>query len=229
MTKKTTVGAVAKDYSTDASLAQQHREKLRQSALSDEHINAMNWCSLLDGRLEIPYLNPDGTAQECHNGKPFKRWRSSQKAIDDAKAKGKKIPKYFSPKGNGCRFYHSPVAIAAGNYQTRLDDKYTSLRITEGELKTEAATAHDSNRVTIGIGGVNSWRDKYEGGEESKPLIEFDEIPFDGREVRLCFDSDLNKPQVKAALQKLAEFLHSKGAHVLIEILPNGLDGERLG
>jgi len=229
MTKKTTVGAVAKDYSTDASLAQQHREKLRQSALSDTHINAINWCSLPDGRLEIPYLNPDGTEQECHNGKPFKRWRSSQKEIDDAKAKGEKIPKYVSPKGNGCRFYHSPVAIAAGNYQTRLNDKYTSLRITEGELKTEAATAHDPNRVTIGIGGVNSWRDKYEGGEESKPLIEFDEIPFDGREVRLCFDSDLNKPQVKAALQKLAEFLHSKGAHVLIEILPNGLDGERLG
>ena len=48
--------------------------------------------------LEIPYLNPDGTEQECHNGKPFKRWRSSQKAIDEAKAKGKKYQNIFHQK-----------------------------------------------------------------------------------------------------------------------------------
>ena len=189
----------------------------------------MNWRSLPDGRLEIPYLNPDGTEQECRNGKPFKRWRSSQKAIDDAKAKGQKIPKYFSPKGNGCRLYHSPVAIAAGNYQARLNDTNTSLRITEGELKAEAATAYDPERLTIAIGGVNSWRDRYQDGTKSEPIVEFEEIPFNNREVRICFDSDLQKPQVAAALRDLAMFLIGKNAHVLIEILPNGLDGQRLG
>ena len=208
---------------------QEHRQKLAKSALSAEHISAMNWRSLPDGRLEIPYLNPDGTEQECRNGKPFKRWRSSQKAIDDAKAKGQKIPKYFSPKGNGCRLYHSPVAIAAGNYQARLYDKYTSIRITEGELKAEAATAYDPERLTIAIGGVNSWRDRYQDGTKSEPIVEFEEIPFNNREVRICFDSDLQKPQVAAALRDLAMFLIGKNAHVLIEILPNGLDGQRLG
>lgn len=228
-TKKEPLSLPAQQVRNGAWFNEEHRYKLKQSALTTEHISGLNWLSLPDGRLEIPYLNPDGTEQECHNGKPFKRWRSSQKAIDDAKAKGKKIPKYFSPKGNGCRFYHSPVAIALGNYEQRLVDTYTSLRITEGELKTEAATAHDPNRLTIGIGGVNSWRDRYEGGEESKPLIEFDEITLKDREVRICFDSDLQKPQVAAALRKLTEFLSDKGANVLIEILPNGLDGQRLG
>ena len=79
------------------------------------------------------------------------------------------------------------------------------------------------------MGGVNSWRDRYDDGENSRPLVDFDEITLHGREVRLCFDSDLDKPQVAAALCELAEFLQAKGAQVMVEVLPNGLDGERLG
>jgi phage/plasmid-associated DNA primase len=70
---------------------------------------------------------------------------------------------------------------------------------------------------------------RYDGGEESRPLVDFDEIQLDGREVRLCFDSDLHKPQVLAQLKGLAEFLKDKGARVLIEVLPNDLNGDRLG
>ena len=206
-------------------LAPEHLDKLRESALTDQQTEALFWSTGLNGRLQIPYLKPDGTREHCRDGKPFIRERLTAAEIK-ADPKG---GKYRSPKGNGCRIYHSQLAIAAGNYEQRLADRFTTLRITEGELKTESATVHDPKTVTIGLGGVSSWRDRYDGGEESRPLVDFDEIKLDGREVRLCFDSDLHKPQVLAALKGLAEFLQSKGARVLIEVLPHDLNGDRLG
>jgi phage/plasmid-associated DNA primase len=210
--------------------ASEHLRKIRESALDDAQIEALTgWRTLQKGQLEIPYLKPDGSPERCHDGKPFRRWRLSEKQLAAAKAKGEIVGKYLSPSDNGCRLYHSAIALAAGNYPERLQDRFTELRITEGELKTEAANAHDPERLTVGLGGVNSWRDRYDGGDESRPLVDFDEIPMNGRCVRLCFDSDHRKPQVAAALRGLAEFLADQGACVLIEVLPNGLDGERLG
>lgn len=212
------------------SLSTEHRAKLRSSALSEVQIKALGWSTDHRDRLLIPYLKPDGSPEECHNGKPFHRWRCSDAWREQLRREGKaKPPKYLSPKGEGCRLYHSHLAISRGGYSERLNDRFIPLRITEGELKVEAATAHDPDRVTIGLGGVNSWRDRYDGGEESRPLVDWDEITLLGREVRLCFDSDLDKPQVAAALQELADFLSRRGARVLIEVLPHGLDGERLG
>ncbi len=211
-------------------LNQEHLAKLRSSALSDQQIWKLGWRSLPNGRLEIPYRRPDGKPETCHGVEPFKRWRLGDAEIQALKRNGTKNPgKYRSPKGNGCRLYHSALALAAGHYQERLGDRFEPLRITEGELKTEAANAHDPDRLTIGLGGVSSWRDRYDGGEDSLPLTDWDEIPLQGRQVRLCFDSDLAKPQVAAELQKLAEFLASKGANVQVEVLPHGMDGARLG
>ena len=204
---------------------EEHLKKLRESALTDQQIEALGWSTGLNGRLQIPYLRPDGSKEQCHDGKPFIRERLTAAEIE-ANPKG---GKYKSPPGNGCRLYHSALAITAGNYEQRLADRFTALRIAEGELKTEAATAHDPRIITIGLGGVSSWRDRYDGGENSQPLVEFDEIPLDGREVRLCFDSDLHKPQVLAELKGLAEFLKDKGARVLVEVLPHDLNGDRLG
>jgi phage/plasmid-associated DNA primase len=211
-------------------LNQDHLDKIRSSALSDQQIWQLGWRSLPNGRLEIPYRRHDGTAETCHDGQPFRRWRLSDAEIKELKRSGTKNPgKYRSPSGNGCRLYHSALALAAGHYSDRLADRFEPLRITEGELKTEAANAHDPDRLTIGLGGVSSWRDRYDGGDESRTLVDWDEIPLQGRQVRLCFDSDLAKPQVAAELRKLAEFLAGRGAQVLVEVLPHGLDGTRLG
>lgn len=229
MKKAATEGGGGQHEQSGRSLSQEHLAKIRSSALNDAVITALKWRSLKDGRLEIDYFKPDGSVERCEDESPFRRWRSSDTKIAQAKARGKKLPKYLSPKANGCRLYHSHYAIAADHYEDRLRNTQIPLRITEGELKTEAASLHDPERLTIGLGGVTSWRDHRNGGEESVPLPELEGIPLEGREVRLCFDSDLNKPQVLAALRALAEWLLERGAHVLIEILPNGLDGARLG
>ena len=140
--------------SQENSLQPEHRSKLRSSALSDQQISQLGWRTLPNGRLEIPYRRPDGSPEECHDGKPFRRWRLSEQELAAAKAKGERIVKYRSPSGNGCRLYHSALAMAAGRYEERLQDRFTPLRITEGELKTEAANAHDSERLTVGLGGL---------------------------------------------------------------------------
>jgi phage/plasmid-associated DNA primase len=208
----------------------EHLSKLRSSALSDQQIDALGWTSRSNGSLVIPYLKPDGSPEQTHSGRPFRRWRLSKQQIHALEQQGIAKPgKYRSPKGDGCRVYHSHLAIGRGDYKKRLADRYVPLRITEGELKVESATVHDPKRLTLGIGGVNSWRDRYDGREESKPLVDWEEIPLDDREVRLCFDSDLDKPQVAAALKELATYLMEQGARVLIEVLPHGLDGQRLG
>jgi hypothetical protein len=83
-------------------LSDQHRQKLRSSALSDGEIDALGWSSLHTGSLLIPYLKPDGRPELCHDGQPFTRERLSQKQIDELKRKGNPKPgKYRSPQGRG--------------------------------------------------------------------------------------------------------------------------------
>jgi P4 family phage/plasmid primase-like protien len=212
----------------------EHLQKILQSALTVEQAAALGWSSRPDGSLLIPYQKPDGSPETDRKGKPFSRLRLGADELARRMERwrrdgGKKPGKYVSPKDNGCRIYHSALAIQAGNYEERLRDRFTPLRITEGELKVEAATAHDPDVVTIGLGGVSSWKDRYDGGEESRPLVDWDEIPVERREVRLCFDSDIDKPQVAAALHDLAKFQFCKNARVLIELLPHDLNGDRLG
>jgi hypothetical protein len=169
-------------------------------------------------RLLMPYWNPDGSPVLAAHGKPFVRWKNYLPP-------GSTRPRYCSPRGSGCRVYHSHLAILGGGYERRLADRNTRLRVTEGEKKVEAAAVHDRQAITIGFGGVTSWVDHRNPVEGSRtgPIPELEAIPVDGRVVELCFDSDLHKPQVRAALKALADYLHERGAHVLITVLPNGL------
>ncbi len=205
-------------------LGDTHHHELHASALTDNAIALLQWSTDHNGGLLIPYLRPDGSPETCHDGKPFARkkpaWSAAQLATSP--------PKYISPEGEGCRLYHSHLAIAGGGYCERIGNIHVPLRITEGEKKTEAATLHDPKCVTVGIGGISSWKDRYDGGE-SRPLVDWDEIPLDGRTVIICPDSDVRKPAVRAATRGLAELLQGKGAYVMIERLPNDLNGDRLG
>lgn len=201
-------------------LTEEHQAHLLACALTQDQLATIGYWSDHRGRLHIPYLQPDGSPEVTHSGAPFARFRlSAAEAVADPKG-----GKYRSPAGEGCRLYHSPLAIARGGYPERLANVRIPLRITEGEHKVNAATAHDPARLTIGIGGVNAWRDRYDSSDPaapSRPLVDLEALPLDGREVRLCFDSDLHKPQVRAALRELAAWLKSRGARVILEVLPN--------
>lgn len=219
------------EFNSKSKLAQLHTEKLLECAIPLEVHYQLAMASVGDDILEISYLNEDGTETLTRDGKPFVRERLSQaerdrrwtsRKRDDHKAK--RPGKYCSPSNNGCRLYHSPLCVKQSDYQERLANIQVELRITEGELKTIAANLHDPKVITIGIGGVSSWRDRYDGqgkDEPSKPIIELEDLLLKDRRVRLCFDSDLHKPQVRAALKDLAHYLDKRGAIVLIEVLPS--------
>jgi phage/plasmid-associated DNA primase len=213
------------------SLTPEHRRKIGSSAINPEHLaelTAAGWHTDASGKLFIPYRNPDGSPQTMPDGSPWIRYRLPQAKID-ANPKG---AKYLSLEGAGCRIYHPALSR---DHDNRLGKSEIPLRIIEGELKAESCAVHDRKRVTIGIGGVDSWKDRRNGGDESKPLPEFDQIPLNGREVRLCFDSDIHKPRVQSALSKLAIWLAKsvqdggKGATVYLERLPNAPERDHDG
>lgn len=223
-------------YSTSdrgSGFSREHIDKLSQSALSSEHAKRLadsGWHTDQDGSLVIPYRQPDGMPELCRDGKQFVRRRLTDKQRSERVGNGRKDAKYLSPAGNGCRLYY-PV-LGSGEYKKRLDNVGTPIRFIEGEIKTECAEVYASDCVNIGQGGVYSWRDSVDDGETSRPLVDFDSLPIKGREVRICFDSDLaTNPMVFAALRDQASFLvNSKQAcQVLIEQIPCDIDGGKLG
>ena len=221
------------------SLLKAHSDKLLSCAIPAEHHNDLAMTSVGEGVLQIAYLEPNGESTLTHDGRPFirerlsdaerdHRWQQRQRDNKNAKRPGK----YSSPGGNGCRLYHSPLRVQQSSYREKLYDINTELRFTEGEFKTIAANIHDPKCITIGLGGVSSWRDRYDGqskDESSQPIIELQELNLSGRRVRLCFDSDHHKPQVRSALKQFAEYLDERGAVVIIEVLPSMPQRDRNG
>lgn len=204
-------------------LNHEHLEKIQSSAISADHaakLAAAGWHTDAKGQLVIPYRNPDGSPQTMPDGSPWIRFRLPQSKIN-ANPKG---AKYLSAEKSGCRLYHPALSP---DHAKRLADHDVPIRIIEGELKAESCALHDPKRVTIAIGGVDCWKDRRKGGKDSEPLPELTAIPMRFREVRLCFDSDVNKPRVRRALEGLATWLAKserdggKGAIVYIERLPN--------
>lgn len=198
-------------------LSHKHRVELQASALTDAQINTLQWGTQPNGWLAIPYLQPDGSPVLNSAGKPWQRWKPADPGDG---------PKYISAKGGGCQLYHSHLAIAERKYEKRLADPNIPICFTEGEKKTEAITAHWPKAITIGLGGVSSWKDRRD--VDSQPLPELDALDLKGRRVYLLFDSDqATKPQVRAALESLSEHLHQQGAHPFIVRLPSELYGSK--
>lgn len=214
-------------------LSAEHLKKLSQSALTTEHAASLlgvGWHTDHTGSLVIPYRQPDGAPETCRDGKQFARRRLTDEQRAERIRNGEKDAKYLSPADNGCRLYYP--ALGPGKYERRLQDINIPLRFVEGEIKAECAEVYASSSVNIGQGGVYSWKDSLDDGETSRPLVDFDSLPTRGREVRICFDSDLaTNPMVFAALKEQASFLvNSKQAcQVLIEQIPCDLDGSKLG
>jgi len=95
-----------------------------------------------------------------------------------------------------------------------LKDPKQELWITEGVKKADSAASH--RLCCIALAGVWNWRGTNTKGG-SMALGDWDSIPLKGRTVVICFDADvMTKPQVKAALLRLAGFLKSKGANVRV-------------
>ena len=230
MTKKPPLGGSGQDAESDLNLpatdrerllllSSGHRNELAGSALTEAHIDTLQWRTQTNGWLAIPYLQPNGSPVLNSAGKPWQRWKPAEPGDG---------PKYLSPKGEGCRIYHSHLAIAQEQYEKRLADTNVPICFTEGEKKTEAISAHWPKVIAIGLGGVNSWVDHRDG--DSRTLPELAALELKGRRVFLLFDSDQAiNPNVRAALESFSDHLHGQGANVFIIRLPSELNGDKNG
>jgi len=109
----------------------------------------------------------------------------------------------------------------------KLPDPSIPLFITEGVRKADAAVS--AGLCCIALLGVWNFRGTNEfGGKTALP--DWEHIALNGREVFICFDSDVMlKPQVHSALGRLARFLELRHARVRFIYLSPGEAGTKQG
>jgi Domain of unknown function (DUF3854) len=104
--------------------------------------------------------------------------------------------------------------------RNRISDPTLPLWITEGARKADAAVS--AGLCCVAILGTYGWRGSNgQGGKTA--LACWESIALNGRDVYLCFDSDvMTKREVGQALDRLGQFLGSRGANVQFVYLPDG-------
>ncbi len=156
----------------------------------------------------IPYYDVAGKKTD------YWRVRYTEEVKGAFGASKKKPLRYTGPKNALPRFYF-PKRV---NWQKLNNDASEPLIITEGEKKAEKACK--SGLPCFSVPGVWAWRSIKQG---VAAIPDFDLIEWQERKVMLCFDNDLMvNPDVIQALNALAHELTSRGAIVVIKLLPKG-------
>ncbi len=154
------------------------------------------WPKKMGPALVIPFRHSDGTVNGYARLKP----------TSPKKDRNGKPRKYESPKGQRNRPYFPPGVI------DKLSDAGVPLCITEGEKK--AAKADQEGIACIGLVGVFSFNTK----GRAELCAELRDIAWNGRDVRICYDSDLNTNEnVREAERRLAAALQQLGARVEVD------------
>ncbi len=136
--------------------------------------------------------------------------------LDTKGAFGSELKKYYQLTNTLPQLYFSPFL----DWESVLGDTDFEIIITEGEKK--AAKACSMGLITIGLGGVWSWRSKK---HKLKHLTEFDNFNWKDRKVSIVFDNDLKtNMNVMQAMYALATELLSLGAKPCFIWLPESDD-----
>ncbi|HEX8735156.1 MAG TPA: DUF3854 domain-containing protein [Pyrinomonadaceae bacterium] len=218
---------------TDTCLSKRHSEKLAvESAISDAVIKSRGYKTVTSKTelanlgfsreqqivpcLLLPVYAPDGSTglYQIRPDNPRQK-RNSKNELTDG------IVKYEIPKNAKMRIDCPPVC------RPKLANPAIPIWITEGIPKGDALA---SNGVcAVALLGVWNFKGKNDFGGTAL-LADLDAIAWNGREVRIVFDSDvMTKPNVQKALERLKEVLQRRGAHVVAVYLPPGENGEKVG
>jgi hypothetical protein len=208
-------------------LSDAHQQELNESLVSDAHRDARGYRTVTDEKeltalgfapkqrlipgLLLPSYAPDGS-NGLYQFKPDypRQARNRQGELTDG------VVKYETPKGAGMRLDVPPLC------RSMLKDPSITIWITEGIKKGDCLASHGLCAVVLL--GVWNYKGKNDLGGVAIS-VDFDSIAWNGREVRIVFDSDvMHKPGVRQALDRLTEILQRRGAHVSIVYLPGGRD-----
>lgn len=209
-------------------LSARHLDKLRRgSGLTDETIRLasvytesdpayvsglLGWeypAKALGQCLVFPYPDLDG------NPSTYSRVRPDCPRPDGGK--------YESPANRPNRVYLPPLARAAAK------DVSVELLITEGELK--ALAADQCGFACVGLVGCWGWVKKREDGDEERELNpDLQAFEWNGRKVKIVFDSDaVYKDMPRLSEWELAKLLAGLGAMVKVVRIPAKLGGPKVG
>ena len=166
--------------------------------------------------LRINYYDPKDPSKPLSarpKWPPFFRIRY----LIEVKQKSGKVQKYSQPAGTGvCAYFPTNL-----DWKPLLDNPDTPLIITEGELKAAKACKHGF--PTIGLGGVNSYKNT---GLCLGFLRELEAVNWVRRRVYIVFDSDIaTKPMVAKSMNDLSRELELRGALPMSCLLPS--DGQQ--
>jgi hypothetical protein len=134
--------------------------------------------------------------------------------------------KYEQP----CKAYGGPgnVLYVHPSQRHLIADKLVPVVFVEGIKKAlaivTAARAAGAEVLVVAVLGVWNWL------SDGRPIADMLGIPVDGREVSICFDSDVfRNPDVADAARRKAEHLIGRGATVRLAYLPDHADGSKTG
>jgi hypothetical protein len=132
-----------------------------------------------------------------------------------------KAVKYETPRGSRM------VLDVHPSVRGHVSDPQRPLFITEGIRKADAAVS--AGLCCVALLGVWNWRGTNDAGGKVA-LSDFESIALNDRVVYIAFDSDVaTKTGVQLALNRLRDFLASRGAHVRVIRLPMGPGGAKTG
>ena len=211
-------------------LTQVHVEELKASGITHEVAKARGYRSVKSSsevemlgfkRYQVPQSRMPGLVVPMYNPGSSDQPDSYQiKMATPRTARGREI-KYETPSGLRNILDVNPAATQ------RIADPTEPLWIVEGLKKADALLS--AGQVAVGIAGVWAWRGTNSAGGKTA-LAAFDDIALNGRTVYVCFDSDtFDKPQVRAAMERLVHYLRARGAEAKFLVVPAGSGGEKVG
>ena len=197
-----------------------HRKMLEASGITPEHARARGYRSIdgdnrkllaatkipkaawqkRDG-LYIPLLRIDGEIGSH-------QYRPDEPRIIDGK------PQKYEAEWRVAPMIDFPPGVAE-----RIQDRSTSIWITEGVKKGDAGAC--AGLAIVDIAGVWNWM------RDGVPLPDFRDLGIKGREIIICFDSDIAvNAAVRQAARDLGEWLKIKGAKPGYCLLPHSEGGK---
>lgn len=207
-----------------------HLAQLHQSAISDDAIRGRGYRS-----VSRPTAG-DGSSRDMLRRLGIPGWARS----DDARFPGLLIPLYRAtgeligwqyrpdvppkdPKTGKVRKYasqagRSSVLDVHPRNRDRIVDPKVPLWITEGVKKADSLTSQ--GMCAVALSGVFNWRSRL------GTLGDWEDVPLRGRQVIICFDADVREnKQVGRAMERLGNWLKSKGAGPVVYVVPPGVGG----
>jgi hypothetical protein len=222
-------GAPTSFSHTKSSLSEKHRRELVEgSGLSDDVIAERGYRTVTSAieLLELGFAD-------------YQAERTPGYLLPVHDTRGRNGRYYFKPDrprsrdGKPVKYESQPdrgvVLDVPPRCQATLTDWRVPLLVTEGPKKSDLLAQLGYtvlDLVGVWCWGWTPWKESGQPIDDWQPILP--SLP--GRTVCICFDSDaVEKDGVRAAEQRLADFLEAHGAHVFIVRLPSEPDGAKNG